>query len=101
MSGLPPKRDIYFTIDLVSGATLVSKNTYRMSTLELVELKMQLHELMDKKYIRKSVSPWGTSVLFFNKKDGTLRLFIDCRQLNKMTIKNKYPLPELMICLIK
>jgi hypothetical protein len=73
----------------------VSKAPYRMSTPELTELKMQLQELMDKQYIRPSVSPWGAPVLFVKKKDGTFRLCIDYKQLNKMTIKNKYPLPRI------
>ena len=66
-----------------------------MSTPELVELKMQLKEMMDKGYIRPSMSPWGAPFLFVKKKDGTLRLCIDYRQLNKVTIKNKYPLPKI------
>jgi hypothetical protein len=73
----------------------VSRTPYRMSTLELVELKLQLKEMMDKGYIQPSVSPWGAPALFVKKKDGTLRLCIDYRQLNKMTIKNKYPLPRI------
>ena len=77
--GLPPKRDIDFTIELVPGAAPVSKTPYRMSTLEILELKMQLQELLEKKYIRSSVSPWGASVFFVKKKDGTLRLCIDYR----------------------
>ena len=88
--GLPPKRDIDFTIELVPGATLVSKTPYRMSTSEMLELKMQLQELLEKKYIRLSVSPWGAPVLFVKKKDGTLRLCIDYRQLNKVTVKNNW-----------
>ena len=75
--GLPPKRDIDFTIELVPGAAPVSKTPYRMSTLEMLELKMQLQELLEKKYIRLGVSPWGAPVLFVNNKDGTLRLCID------------------------
>jgi hypothetical protein len=71
----------------------MSRTPYRMSTLDLVELKLQLKEMWDKGYIQPSVSPWGAPTLFFKKKDGTLRLCIDYRQLNKMTIKNKYPLP--------
>jgi hypothetical protein len=73
----------------------VSRTPYRMSTPQLVELKLQLKEMMDKGYIRPSVSPWGALVLFVKKKDGTLRLCIDYRQLNKVTIKNKYPLPRI------
>ena len=61
----------------------------------MLELKMQQQELLENKYIRLSVSPWGPSVLFVKKKDGTLRLCIDYRQLNKVTVKNKYPLPRI------
>jgi hypothetical protein len=93
--GLPPRRDIDFSIELAPGAVPVSRTPYRMSTPELVELKLQLKEMMDKGYIRPSVSPWGAPVLFVKKKDGTLRLCIDYRQLNKVTIKNKYPLPRI------
>ena len=63
-----------------------------MSIPELTELKIQLQELLEKGYIRPSVSPWGASAVFVNKKDGTLIICIDYRQLNKVTIKNKYPL---------
>eukprot|EP00253_Pinus_taeda_P020616 PITA_20616 len=93
--GLPPKRNIDFTIELVPGAAPVSRAPYRMSVPELTELKMQLQELLDKNYIRPSVSPWGAPVLFVKKKDGTFRMCIDYRQLNKLTIKNKYPLPRI------
>eukprot|EP00253_Pinus_taeda_P032829 PITA_32829 len=93
--GLPPRRNIDFTIELVPGATPISRAPYRMSVPELTELKMQLQELLDKDYIRLSVSPWGAPVLFVKKKDGTLRMCIDYRQLNKLTIKNKYPLPRI------
>jgi hypothetical protein len=71
ISGLPPKRDIDFSINLMPGATPVSKTPYRMSTPELKELQMQLEELLKKGYIRPSVSPWGAPVLFMKKKDGT------------------------------
>eukprot|EP00253_Pinus_taeda_P012702 PITA_12702 len=93
--GLPPKRDIDFTIELIPGAAPVSRAPYRMSVPELTELKMKLQELLDKQYIRPSVSPWGAPVLFVKKKDGTLRMCIDYRQLNKLTVKNKYPLPRI------
>jgi hypothetical protein len=66
-----------------------------MSTPELKELQMQLEELLKKGYIRPSVSPWGAPILFVKKKDGTLRLCIDFRQLNKSTVKKKYPLPRI------
>ena len=68
----------------------MSKAPYRMSTPEMLDLKMQLQEMLEKKYIWPSVSPWGASVLFVKKKYGTLRLCIDYRQLNKVTVKNKY-----------
>jgi hypothetical protein len=95
VSGLPSRRDIDFSIELAPGVVPVYRTPYRMSTLELVELKLQLKEMMDKGYIRPSVSPWGAPVLFVKKKDSTLRLCIDYRQLNKVTIKNKYPLPRI------
>jgi hypothetical protein len=93
--GLPPRRDIDFSIELALGEVPVSRTPYRMSTPEVVELKLQLKEIMDKGYIRPNVSPWGAPVLLVKKKDGTLRLCIDYRQLNKVTIKNKYPLPRI------
>jgi hypothetical protein len=92
--GLPLRRDIDFSIELAPTVVSVSRTPYQMSTPELVELKLQLKEMMDKGYIRPNVSPWGAPVLFL-KKDGTLRLCIDYRQLNKVTIKNKYPLPRI------
>eukprot|EP00253_Pinus_taeda_P026631 PITA_26631 len=93
--GLPPKRDIHFTIELVRGIAPISQAPYRMSVLELTKLKMQLQELLDKKYIHPSMSPWGALVLFVKKKDGTLRMCMEYCQLNKLTIKNKYPLPRI------
>ena len=66
-----------------------------MALAELTELKTQLQELLDKGFIRPSFSPWGVPVLFFKKKDGFFRLCIDYRQLNKITIQNKYPLPRI------
>jgi hypothetical protein len=88
ISGIPPKRDIDFSINLMPGATPTSKTPYRMSTPKLKELQMQLEELPRKGYIHPSVSPWGALVLFV-KKDGTLRLCIDFMKLNKVTINNK------------
>jgi hypothetical protein len=90
--GLPPKRDIDFSINLIPGATPVSKTPYKMSTPELKEFQMKLEEILKKGYICPSVSLWGAPVLFVNKKDGTLRHCIDFRQLNKVTVKNKYPM---------
>ena len=80
-----------FSIELVPGATPTSKASYMMSTPELVELKLHLNEMLDKGYIRPSVSPWGAPVLFVKKKDGTLRLSINYMELNKVTIKSRYP----------
>jgi hypothetical protein len=93
--GLPPKRDIDFSINLMPGAAPVSKAPYRMSIPELKELQLQLEELLKKGYICPSVSSWRAPVLFVKKKYGTLRLCIDFRQLNKVTVKNKYPLPRI------
>ena len=92
---MPPKREIDFTIDLVPGTAPISKAPYRMAPAEMGELKEQLQDLLDKGYIRPSASPWGAPVLFVKKKDGGLRLCIDYRELNKVTIKNKYPLPRI------
>jgi len=93
--GLPLRRDIEFSKELSPGVVLVSRTPYKMSTLKLVEIKLQLKEMMDKGYIQPNMSPWGALVLFMKKKDGTLRLCIDYRKLNKVTIKNKYPLPQI------
>ena len=92
---LPPKRHIDFTIELVPGVAPMSKTPYIMSTPEMLEIKMQLQELLEKKYIRPSVSPWRALVLFVKKKYGTLKLSIDYRQLNKVTVKKKYPFPRI------
>ena len=93
--GLPPIREIDFAIDLVPGTAPISKTPYRMAPAELKELKTQLQELLDKGFIRPSFSLWGAPVLFVKKKDGTLRLCIDYRELNRVTVKNKYPLPRI------
>jgi hypothetical protein len=92
---LPPRKEIDFSIDLLPGSTPISKSPSQMSLSELTKLKIQLQELLDKEYIRPSVSPWGAPVLFVKKKDETLRLCIRYRHLNNMTIKNKYPLPRI------
>ena len=70
----------------------MSRAPYRMAPTELKELKSQLQELMDKGFIQPSVLPWGAPVLFVKKKDGTLRMCIDYRKINKVTVKNRYPL---------
>ena len=92
---MPPHREIEFAIDIVMGATPTIITPYRMAPMELKELKLQLQELLEKGFIRPSLSPWGALVLFVKKKDGTHRLCVDYRQLNKMTVKNKYPLPRI------
>jgi hypothetical protein len=93
--GLPPRRDIDLSINLMLGATPISKNPYIMSMPELKELQMHLEELLKKGYICPSVSPWGAPVLFVRNKYGTLRLCIDFRQLNKVTVKRRYPLTRI------
>ena len=90
---LPPQREIEFAIDVVPSATPASITPYQRAPLKIKELKLQLQELLEKGFIRPSVSPWGAPVLFVKKKDGTLWLCIDYRQLNKLTVKNKYLLP--------
>src|ERR1051325_7616566 len=95
VSELPPEREVEFTIDLIPGTSPVSMAPYRMSTYELSELKKQLEELLEKKFIRPSVSPWGAPVLLVRKKEGTMRLCVDYSQLNKVTIKDWYPLPRI------
>jgi hypothetical protein len=95
LSGLPPKRKVNFSISLVLGSEATSKAPNWMSTVELPELKWQLQEFLDKGYARPSVFLWGAPVLCVKKKDGTLRLCINYRQLNKATIKNKNPLSRI------
>ena len=94
ISGLPADREVKFTIDLIPGTEPISIPPYRMAPAELRELKAQLEELLSKGFIRPSISPWGAPVPFVKKKkDGSLRLCIDYRQLNRVTIRNQYPLP--------
>ena len=89
---LPPDEEIKFKIDLLPETAPISKVSYMMAPLELKELKSQLQELLDKGYIFLSHSPWGAPVLFVKKNDGSMRMCIDYRELNKVSIKNKYPL---------
>jgi hypothetical protein len=95
LPGMPPDRDIEFIIELQPGTAPISKRSYRMPPNELVELKIQLQDLLDKGFIRPSASPWGSPALFVKKKDHSLRLCVDYRPLNAVTIKNKYPLPRI------
>ncbi|KAI3797484.1 hypothetical protein L1987_32741 [Smallanthus sonchifolius] len=95
LPGLPPVREVKFRIDLIPGANPVAKAPYRLAPSELQELASQLQELADKGFIRPSHSPWGAPVLFVKKKDGLFRMCIDYRELNKLTIKNRYPLPRI------
>ena len=95
LPGLPPPRDVDFRIELHPRTSPISMTPHRMAPVELQELKVQIQELLGKGFIRPSTSPWGASVLFAKKKDKTLRLCIDCRQLNRVTIKNRYPLPRI------
>ncbi|KAD2805347.1 hypothetical protein E3N88_38724 [Mikania micrantha] len=95
LPGLPPRRQVEFRINLIPGAAPVAKAPYRLAPSEMQEMVLQIQELMDKGFIRPSFSPWGAPVLFVKKKDGTLRMCIDYRELNKVTIKNRYPLPRI------
>jgi len=95
LPGLPPVREIEVSIETIPGVSPIAQSPYRMAPMELAELKVQLQELLDKGFIRPSNSPWGAPVLFVKRKDGTLRLCIDYRQLNKVTMKNRYPLPRI------
>ncbi|GJY18632.1 putative nucleotidyltransferase, ribonuclease H [Tanacetum coccineum] len=92
---LPPIRQVEFQIDLVPGAAPVARAPYRLAPSEMEELSAQLQELSDKGFIRPSSSPWGAPVLFVKKKDGSFRMCIDYRELNKLTVKNRYPLPRI------
>ena len=88
ISGLPPDRAIEFVIELIPGTQLISIPPYIMAPAELKELKVQLEELLSKGFFRPSTSPWGAPVLFVKKKDESLWLCIDYRQLNRATIRN-------------
>ncbi|GJR38349.1 putative reverse transcriptase domain-containing protein [Tanacetum coccineum] len=95
LPGIPPTRQVEFQIDLIPGAAPVARAPYRLAPSEMKELSDQLKELSDKGFIRPSSSPWGAPVLFVKKKDGSFRMCIDYRELNKLTVKNRYPLPRI------
>ncbi|GJS00062.1 putative reverse transcriptase domain-containing protein [Tanacetum coccineum] len=95
LPGLPPVRQVEFHIDLVPGAAPAARAPYRLAPSEMKELSDQLQDLCDKGFIRPSSSPWGAPVLFVKKKDGSFRMCIDYRELNKLTVKNRYPLPRI------
>ena len=95
LPGMPPDREVEFCIELQPGTTPVARAPYRMAPAELRELKVQLEDLLEKGFIRPSTSPWGAPVLFVRKKDGSFRLCIDYRELNKCTVPNRYPLPRI------
>jgi hypothetical protein len=92
---MPLDREVEFVIDLLPGTTPVSKRPYKMSVEELKELKKKLTELEEAGYIHSSSSPWGASVLFVQKKDGSQRTCVDYRSLNDVIVKNKYLLPRI------
>ena len=92
---MPPQRVVYFCIELHPSTSPISVTPHKMAPVELQELRAQIQELLDKGFIRPSTSPWGTPVLFAKKKDKTLRLCINYRQVNWVTIKNQYPLPRM------
>nr|GEZ45198.1 hypothetical protein [Tanacetum cinerariifolium] len=95
LSGIPPARPVEFQIDLVPGAVPVARAPYRLAPSEMKKLAEQLQELFDKGFIRLSSSPWGAPVLFVKKNDGSFCMCIDYRKLNKLTVKNRYPLPRI------
>ena len=92
---MPPEREVVFEIDVTPRVAPIFKMPYRMAPTELKELKLQLQDLLERDFIRESDSAWGAPVLFIKKKDGSLRLCIDYRNLNDVTIKNKYHLPHI------
>ena len=95
LPGLPPHRDVDFCFELHPGTSPISMTPHRMAPVEFQKLNFQIQELLDKGFIKPSTSPWGAPILFAKKKDKTLRLCIDYRQLNRVTIKNRYPLPRI------
>jgi hypothetical protein len=96
---LPPKRDVEFVIELKPSTTPISRRSYRMPPNELAKLKAQLQDLLQKGFIRPSSSLWGCPAILVKKKDQTLRMCVDYRPINEVTIKNKYPLSRIDILL--
>ncbi|MFS7980354.1 putative nucleotidyltransferase, Ribonuclease H [Helianthus anomalus] len=95
LPGLPPQSQVEFRIDIIPGAAPIARAPYRLAPIEMKELRTQLDELLAKGFIHPSSSPWGAPILFVKKKDGSMRLCIDYRELNKVTIKIRYPLPRI------
>jgi hypothetical protein len=95
LSRLPHDRQIKFRIDLIPDAKPITRAPYHLAPSEMKVLMKQIDELLEKEYIRPSTSAWGASVFFLNKKDGSMRMCIDYRELNKLASKNKYPLPRI------
>ena len=95
LPGIPTERQVEFRIDLIPGVAPIAKAPYRLAPPEMQELSTQLQELLDKGFIRPSSSPWGAPILFVRKKDGSHWMCIDYRELNKVTVKNRYPLPRI------
>ena len=90
LPGVPPERQVEFSIDLVPGAARIAKAPYRLAPPEMQELSSQLQELLGEGFIWPSSSPWGAPILFVKKKDGSHRMCIDYRELNKLTVKKRY-----------
>ena len=95
LPGLPPVRDVEFTIELEPSTAPISRCLYRMAPKEQAEMKKQLEELLEKGFIRPSSLPWGCLAIVVKKKDGTLQMCVDYCPFNEVTIKNKYPLPRI------
>jgi hypothetical protein len=95
LPGMPPDHDIDFSIEVLPGTAPILKRAYRMDVKDLIELKKQIEELLEKGFIHPISSPWGAPVLFVNKKDGSRRMCVDYKSLNEVTIMNKYPLPRI------
>ncbi|KAJ0578601.1 putative nucleotidyltransferase, Ribonuclease H [Helianthus annuus] len=95
LPGIPPEREVEFGTELIPGAKPVAKAPYRLALSELQELMSQIQDLLDKGFIRPNVSPWGAPIQFVKKKDGSMRMCIDYRELNKLTVKNRYPFPRI------